>query len=113
MRKLHRPECPMRTKDAICCSLACICASLQACEDRVARAFHQLRKDDHREWERFARDQFDAGYADGMNDAREAVESIDAPYKVKGQDETHDSYHEGKADMKDLCISAIDGLREK
>jgi predicted trehalose synthase len=74
VKKLHRPECPIRTEDAICCSIACICGTLQACEDRVAAAFHQIRKDDRKEWERFARDQFDAGYADGLNAAREAVE---------------------------------------
>ena len=113
MRKLHRPECPIRTEDAICCSIACICGTLQACEDRVAAAFHQLRKDDRKEWERFARDQFDAGYAAGLNAAREAVEAIPAPYKAKGQYETYGPYNEGRADCKDLCESAIDALREK
>lgn len=34
----HLPECPMSTKDAICCSLACICDALRACEDRVLNA---------------------------------------------------------------------------
>ena len=87
------------------------------------------------QWEKFSRDQFEAGYAAGygaaMDDgwgepghikeavtaaldaARGAVEAIPALYKVKGQHETYGPYHEGKADMKDLAISAIDALREK
>ena len=35
MTEEHLPECPMSTKDAICCSLACICEALRACEQRV------------------------------------------------------------------------------
>ena len=38
-------------------------AALRACEDRVATAFHVVRKNDTKQWERFSRDQFDAGYA--------------------------------------------------
>jgi predicted trehalose synthase len=41
----------------------CICDELRTCEERVARAFHQVRKDDTKQWEKFSRDQFDAGYA--------------------------------------------------
>ena len=52
------------------------------------------------------------GQRDAIDAAREAVEAIPAPYKEKGQHETYDTYHEGRADMKDLCISAIDALRE-
>ena len=61
----------------------CICDALRACEKRVLDA------------------------------AREAVEAIPAPYKVKGQYETHDTYHEGRADFKDAALSAIDVLREE
>ena len=39
----HLPECPMTTEDAICCTLTCICDALRACEDRGARAFHQVQ----------------------------------------------------------------------
>ena len=52
-------------------------------------------------------------FADGIKAARKAVEAIPAPYRVKGQYETYGPHHEGKSDMKDLCISAIDALREK
>lgn len=38
MTEEHLPECPMSTKDAICCSLACICEALRACEQRVLNA---------------------------------------------------------------------------
>ena len=61
----------------------CTCNQLRACEKRVLDA------------------------------AREAVEAIPAPYKVKGQYETHDTYHEGRADFKDAALSAIDVLREE
>lgn len=53
------------------------------------------------------------GQRDALDAAREAVEAIPAPYKVKGQYETYDSYHEGRADFKDAALSAIDVLREE
>ena len=34
----HLPECPMSTKDTICCCLPCICDALRACEQRVLNA---------------------------------------------------------------------------
>ena len=74
----HLPECPMTTEDAICCTLTCICDALRACEDRVARAFHQVRADDRVEWARFARDQFDAGYAAAISQAVHRIESLPA-----------------------------------
>ena len=61
----------------------CICDELRACEQRV------------------------------LNAAREAVEAIPALYKIRGDFDTYGPYAEGKADMKDLAISAIDVLREK
>ena len=51
--------------------------------------------------------------AEAYTDAMEAVEAIPALYKAKGQYETYGPYNEGKADMKDLAISAIDALKEK
>ena len=33
----HLPECPMSTKDFICCCLSCICDTLRNCEARVLR----------------------------------------------------------------------------
>ena len=52
------------------------------------------------------------GQRDALDAAREAVEAIPAPYKVIGQYDTYDPYHEGRADMKDLAKSAIESLKE-
>lgn len=82
----HLPECPVEKRlraGKIVGSQTCICAALGACEQRVLDA------------------------------AREAVEAIPAPYKIRGEFETYGPYAEGRADMKDLAISAIDALREK
>lgn len=57
----HLPECPCQC--AYDCGGPCICEELRACEDRVATAFHVVRKNDTKQWEKFSRDQFDAGYA--------------------------------------------------
>jgi hypothetical protein len=51
-------------------------------------------------------------YQRGLNDAMEAVELIPAPYKVVGNFETYGPYHEGRSDMKDMALSAIDALKE-
>ena len=51
-------------------------------------------------------------YQRGLNDAMEAVELIPAPYKVVGNFETYGAYHEGRSDMKDMALSAIDALKE-
>ena len=51
-------------------------------------------------------------YQRGLNDALEAVELIPAPYKMVGNFETYGPYHEGRSDMKDMVLSAIDALRE-
>ena len=53
------------------------------------------------------------GHDDALNAAREAVETIPAPYKIRGDFETYAHYSEGKADFKDAALSAIDALREK
>lgn len=82
----HLPECPVEKRlrtGKTVGSQACICGALRTCEERVLGA------------------------------AREAVEAIPAPYKVKGQYETYGSYNEGRADFQDLCLSAINALREK
>ena len=52
------------------------------------------------------------GHRDAIDAARKAVEAIPAPYKAVGDHSTYGSWHEGKADFKDLAISAIDALRE-
>jgi hypothetical protein len=46
-----------------------------------------------------------------LNAAREAVEAIPALYKIRGDFDTYGPYAEGKADMKDAALSAIDALR--
>ena len=51
------------------------------------------------------------GHMDGYESAREAVEAIPAPYKVAGDYSTYGSYHEGKSDMKDTALAAIDALK--
>ena len=53
------------------------------------------------------------GQRDALADAREAVEAIPAPYKIRGDFETFGPYNEGRADFKDAALSAIDALREK
>ena len=53
------------------------------------------------------------GQRDAIDAAREAVEAIPAPYKIRGDFETYSDYSEGKADFKDAALSAIDALREK
>lgn len=54
---------------------------------------------------------YELGQRDGLDAAREAVEAIPAPYKIRGDFETYAHYSEGKADMKDAALSAIDKLR--
>ena len=53
-------------------------ADLRACEERVARAFHRVRAVDRVEWARFARDQFDKGYAAAISQAVHRIESLPA-----------------------------------
>lgn len=52
------------------------------------------------------------GQRDALDAAREAVEAIPAPYKIRGDFDTFGAYHEGRADFKDAATSAIDALRE-
>ena len=64
----------------------------------------------------FTPDDFSDGmteaYLRGLDAAREAVEAIPALYKIRGDFDTYGPYAEGKTDMKDLAISAIDALRK-
>ena len=53
------------------------------------------------------------GQRDALDAAREAVEAILAPYKIRGDFETFGPYAEGRADFKDAALSVIDALREK
>lgn len=90
----------------------CICSHLRACEQRVQKIAYQeglgAGSDEHRQHEIG----WIKGYAAALDTAREAVDAIPAPYKVVGDHSTYGSWHEGKADFKDLAISAIDALRK-
>ena len=102
----HDPLCPIR-RETWCIWTGDKCEKCKL----IAKA----REDEHSN--KFTTDDFAGAMTDayqrGLDAALIAVEAISAPYKVKGQYETHDPYHEGRADMKDLCISAIDALKEK
>ena len=130
MTEEHLPECPMSTKDTICCSIACTCIALRACEERVSRAFHVVRTDDTKQWERFARDQFDAGYAAGygaaMDDGwgepghiKEALSAaLDASREAVSAALSHEDHCKGQ--IRKICncsrfdaLAAIDALKEK
>ena len=50
--------------------------------------------------------------AETYMDAMDAVAAIPAPYKIRGDFETFGAYHEGRADFKDLAISAIIAMKE-
>lgn len=50
--------------------------------------------------------------ADAYMDAMDAVAAIPAPYRIRGDFKTYGPYNEGKADFKDLAISAIIAIKE-
>ena len=52
------------------------------------------------------------GHRDALDAAREAIEEIPAPYKIRGDFNTYGPYYEGRADMKDAALSGIDVLRK-
>ena len=81
----------------------CICDELRACEERVLKdtvpgEWHEKRM----AWVR----------KDALDAAREAVEAIPAPYKIRGDFDTFGAYNEGRADMKDAATSAIDAIKK-
>lgn len=55
---------------------------------------------------------YEQGRRDALDAAREAVEAIPAPYKIRGDFDTFGAYNEGRADMKDAATSAINALKE-
>ena len=96
----HLPECEPCYLDVV---WICICNQLRACEQRVLKdtvpgEWHEKRM----AWVR----------KDALDAAREAVEAIPAPYKIRGDFETFGPYNEGRADMKDAALSGIDALRK-
>lgn len=82
-------------------------AALRACEARVREdeRSSNFTPDDHSNG-------MTEAYQRGLDAAREAVEAIPAPYKIRGDFETYAHYSEGKADFKDAALSAIDALRQ-
>ena len=95
----------------------CICEELRACEDRVARAFHVVRTDDTKQWEKTARNQFDEGYADGwdagclrgLDATREAIENLMREYQqASGPRQPDEDYANALAD----ALIGIDALRK-
>ena len=107
----HYPECPsasIKCEGEYCdCEYphGCICVLLSKFERVIVETTS-------RAWESFSRDQFDAGFSEGLDAAAKAVEAIPAPYKVRGQYETYGPYSEGVSDLKDVALSAIDALRK-
>ena len=55
---------------------------------------------------------YEQGRSDALDAAREAVEAIPAPYKIRGDFDTFGAYNEGRADMKDAATSAIDAIKK-
>lgn len=110
----HLPECPWAPHDCdedMCerCDRGCYCNELRACEQRM---------DDR--WEKFSHDQFDAGYAAGVDAAREAVAALDAYYAIeecqgnpleKGDPEDPDPWKQGHLIERDEALAAINALR--
>jgi len=82
--------CSMQVEEqffCIHCRGECICERLRTCEARVLRRM--------------------------LEAAREVIDDLPAPYKMRGSYETFGPYHEGKADFKDTALSAIDALLEE
>ena len=102
----HDPLCPIQRETW------CIWTG-DKCEK--CKLIAKVREDEHSN--KFTTDDFAGAMTDayqrGLNAAREAVEAIPAPYKIRGDFDTYGPYSEGKADFKDLVISAIDALRKE
>ena len=86
----HLPECLALLNDSTW-EGDCICAALRACEQRCDEKRHA----EVRAWSELSRDNFDHGFAAGLDAAREAVAAL-PEYR-----------------MRDTCVSAIDELREE
>ena len=102
----HRPEC--WAKHPSDPEAWCICDELHACEKRVTA--HE------RSWENaviIARAGYQDGHAAALDAAKKTVAAIPAEYKVRGDYDSYGPYAEGKADFKDLALSAIDTLRKE
>lgn len=96
---------------------SCICSKLRACEQRCDEKRHA----EVRAWSELSRDNFDHGFAAGLDAAREAVAALDAFYAIeecqgnplrKGDPEDPDPWHQGHLIERDDALAAIDALRE-
>jgi hypothetical protein len=110
----HLPECHLFLEPMLSAQDWCTCDRLRAVEQRSRVIGYALGQADMRRY-LLADDthSFTYGRRDGLDAAREAVDLIPALYKIRGDFETYGPYAEGKADMKDAALSAIDALREK
>lgn len=66
----HLPECANYSIYSVC-----ICDALRACEARSEKAFYQLRADNAKGWDKFARAQFDEGYEKAIKEAKHLLDS--------------------------------------
>lgn len=98
----HLPECPSSSPDPLAAD--CCCARLHAVERRVGNLISASLVGGY-DWRQ--------GYLAGLDAAREAVDRLPAPYKVRGDFDTYGPYNEGLADMKDSALAVIEALREK
>ena len=91
----HLPECERWFTDMPEPDECPACEMFRACEQRVLKENFCILSYNH-----------------ALNTAREAVDRLPAPYKVRGDFDTYSSYNEGRMDMKDAVLSAIDVLRK-
>ena len=95
-------------QNTICihCERECICDRLRACEQRCDEKRHA----EVRAWSELSRDNFDHGFAAGLDAAREAVE---ATFIGWCKDYMNCTDYEHVCGKRREIITAIDGLREK
>ena len=105
----HLPECPveaMLASGRTVAAQSCICEQLRACEQRCDEKRHA----EVRAWSELSRDNFDHGFAAGLDAAREAVE---ATFIGWCKDYMNCTDYEHVCGKRREIITAIDGLREK
>lgn len=118
----HLPECPLlepcsadipqhgfcSRQNTICihcdqnticihCERECICDRLRACEQRC----DEKRQAEVRAWSELSRDNFDDGFAAGLDAAREAVAAVE--YLPTNPEKM----------IRSMALDAIDALKEK
>ncbi len=96
----HLPECPvekMLRSGRTVGSQSCICEQLRACEQRCDEKRHA----EVRAWSELSRDNFDDGFAAGLDAAREAVAAVE--YLPTNPEKM----------IRSMALDAIDALKEK